>query len=143
MDECLTVLYQCVSDRVPYGGALYEVRVQDFGPPKPEREIKENGPLPAHGVLGYAPITPRLRPKMVYNLSKAHPLRMCLIYDVMCYVHDVMCYDDGTMTMINRAYANLRHGLRQLTPIDACHGFQTWNTQHNHTGNKPAVKGVY
>ena len=47
-------------DRIFMGG-LYEVRVRDFGSPKPERKIKENGPLPAHGVLAYAPLTPRLR----------------------------------------------------------------------------------
>ncbi len=116
------------------------------GPQNLKGKSRKTGPCRHTGFS----LTPRLRPayaslrpKMVSNLSKAHPLRMCLRCDVMCYAHDVMCYDDGKLTMINIAYASLRPGLRQLTPIDACDCFQACNTQHNHTGNKPAVKGVY
>ena len=116
------------------------------GPKNLRSKSRKTGPCRHTGFS----LTPRLRPayvslrpKMVSNVSKAHPLRMRLRCDVMCYAHDVMCYDDGKLPMINIAYASLRHGLRQLTPIDACQCFQACNTQHNHTGNKPAVKGVY
>ncbi len=134
-------------DRIPFGGALYEVRVRNFGSPRPNKTHQgKRAPAGTRGSRlrpAYAPLTPAYAQQWFPNLSKADALRMCSRCNVMCYAHDVMCYDDGKLTMINIAYASLRHGLRQLTPIDACQCFQACNTQHNHTDNKPAGKGVY